>query len=124
MVLNKRRDFENGIRALLREVGLKVGTPSRKDVLHHRRCRLQSLPTLRSTRQRNRRSSALISLKLACIPRARMSALSRTLRPLASRRRPTRFQMPRTREHDSKASAACWFELCSQPGRVEDVHPA
>jgi hypothetical protein len=31
MVLNKRRDVENGIRALLREVGLKVGTPSRKD---------------------------------------------------------------------------------------------
>ena len=31
MVLNKRRDVENGVRALLREVGLKVGTPSRKD---------------------------------------------------------------------------------------------
>ena len=31
MVLNKRRDIENGIRALLREVGLKVGMPSRKD---------------------------------------------------------------------------------------------
>ena len=31
MVLNKRRDLENGIRALLREAGLKVGTPSRKD---------------------------------------------------------------------------------------------
>ena len=31
MVLNKRRDVESGIRALLREVGLKVGTPSRKD---------------------------------------------------------------------------------------------
>ena len=31
MVLNKRRDVENSIRALLREVGLKVGTPSRKD---------------------------------------------------------------------------------------------
>ena len=30
-MLNKRRDVENGIRALLREVGLKVGTPSRKD---------------------------------------------------------------------------------------------
>jgi transposase len=30
MVLNKRRDLENGIRTLLREVGLKVGTPSRK----------------------------------------------------------------------------------------------
>lgn len=29
MVLNKRRDVENGIRALLREVGLKVGTSSR-----------------------------------------------------------------------------------------------
>ena len=31
MVLNKRRDVENAIRALLREAGLKVGTPSRKD---------------------------------------------------------------------------------------------
>jgi transposase len=31
MVVNKRRDVENGLRALLREVGLKVGTPSRKD---------------------------------------------------------------------------------------------
>lgn len=31
MVLNKRRDVENGIRALLREAGLKVGTPSRRD---------------------------------------------------------------------------------------------
>jgi transposase len=31
MVLNKRRDVEHGICALLREVGLKVGTPSRKD---------------------------------------------------------------------------------------------
>lgn len=30
MMLNKRRNVENGIRALLREVGLKVGTPSRK----------------------------------------------------------------------------------------------
>ncbi len=30
MVLNKRQDVENGIRALLREAGLKVGTPSRK----------------------------------------------------------------------------------------------
>jgi transposase len=29
-VLNKRRDIENGIRALLREAGLKMGTPSRK----------------------------------------------------------------------------------------------
>jgi transposase len=32
MVFNRRRDVENGISALLREVGLKVGTPSRKDV--------------------------------------------------------------------------------------------
>jgi transposase len=31
MVLNRRRDIENGVRALLREAGLKVGTPSRKD---------------------------------------------------------------------------------------------
>ena len=31
MVLNKRREVENGVRALLREVGLKVGTQSRKD---------------------------------------------------------------------------------------------
>jgi transposase len=31
MVLNKRRDVENGIRALLREAGLKLGTPSRKE---------------------------------------------------------------------------------------------
>jgi transposase len=31
MVLNKRRDVENGVRALLREAGLKVGTPSRKN---------------------------------------------------------------------------------------------
>jgi transposase len=31
MVLNKRRDVENGGRALLREAGLKVGTPSRDD---------------------------------------------------------------------------------------------
>jgi transposase len=31
MVLNKRRDVENGICALVREVGLKVGTPNRKD---------------------------------------------------------------------------------------------
>jgi transposase len=30
MVLNKRRDVENDIRALLREAGLKLGTPSRK----------------------------------------------------------------------------------------------
>lgn len=31
MLLNKRRDLENGVRALLREAGLKVGAPSRKD---------------------------------------------------------------------------------------------
>ena len=31
MALNKWHDVENGIQALLREVGLKVGTPSRKD---------------------------------------------------------------------------------------------
>ena len=31
MVVNKRRDVENGVRALLREAGLKVGTPSRKN---------------------------------------------------------------------------------------------
>jgi hypothetical protein len=30
MRLNKRRDVENGIQALLREAGLKVRTPSRK----------------------------------------------------------------------------------------------
>ena len=30
LLLNKRRDVENGIRALLREVALKAGTPSRK----------------------------------------------------------------------------------------------
>jgi transposase len=30
MVINKRRDVENGVRALLREAGLKVGTPSRR----------------------------------------------------------------------------------------------
>ena len=30
MLLNKRRDVENGIRALLREVVLKVGTPGPK----------------------------------------------------------------------------------------------
>ena len=29
--VNKRRDVENGVRALLCEAGLKVGTPSRKD---------------------------------------------------------------------------------------------
>ena len=28
LVLNKMRDVENGMRALLREAGLKVGTPS------------------------------------------------------------------------------------------------
>src|SRR6476469_5354620 len=32
MVLNKRRDVENGLRALLREAGLKVGAPSRCDL--------------------------------------------------------------------------------------------
>lgn len=32
MILGKRRDVENGIRALLREAGLKVDTPSRKNV--------------------------------------------------------------------------------------------
>ncbi len=31
LLLNKRRDVENGIRALLREAGPKLGTPSRKD---------------------------------------------------------------------------------------------
>jgi transposase len=31
MLVNKRRDVENGVRALLREAGLKVGTPSRRD---------------------------------------------------------------------------------------------
>jgi transposase len=31
LMLNKRRDVENGVRALLREAGLKVGTPSSKD---------------------------------------------------------------------------------------------
>jgi transposase len=31
LMLNKRRDVENGVRALLREAGLKVGTPSRRD---------------------------------------------------------------------------------------------
>jgi transposase len=30
MVLNKLRDLENGVRALLREAGLKLGTPGRK----------------------------------------------------------------------------------------------
>jgi transposase len=30
-LLNKRRDVENGVRALLREAGLKLGTPSRKN---------------------------------------------------------------------------------------------
>lgn len=31
LLLNKRRDIENGVRALLREAGLKLGSPSRKD---------------------------------------------------------------------------------------------
>jgi hypothetical protein len=31
MVVNKRRDVENGLRTLLREAGLKVGTVSRKN---------------------------------------------------------------------------------------------
>ena len=31
LLLNKRRDVENGVRALLREAGLKLGTPSRRD---------------------------------------------------------------------------------------------
>ncbi len=31
LLLNKRRDVENGIRALLREAGLKLGTPGRRD---------------------------------------------------------------------------------------------
>jgi transposase len=31
LVLNKRRDVENGVRALLREAGLKVGTPARNE---------------------------------------------------------------------------------------------
>jgi transposase len=31
MVLNKRRDLGNGVRALLREAGLKIGTPSRRN---------------------------------------------------------------------------------------------
>jgi hypothetical protein len=39
MMLNKRRDVENGVRALLREAGLKVGTPS------------QNLPAPRSMRR-------------------------------------------------------------------------
>ena len=30
LVLNKMRDVENGLRALLREAGLKLGTPARK----------------------------------------------------------------------------------------------
>ena len=47
--LNKRRDVENGVRALLREVGLKVGTPSRKDHEHrqtpgHGACPCRSRP--------------------------------------------------------------------------------
>ncbi len=31
LVLNKLRDIENGLRALLREAGLKLGTPARKE---------------------------------------------------------------------------------------------
>ena len=31
LVLNKMRDLENGLRALLREAGLKLGTPARKE---------------------------------------------------------------------------------------------
>jgi transposase len=31
IVLNKRRDVENGLRALLREAGLKLGAPSRRN---------------------------------------------------------------------------------------------
>jgi transposase len=31
LVLNKMRDLENGLRASLREAGLKLGTPARKD---------------------------------------------------------------------------------------------
>ena len=31
LVLNKMRDVENGLRALLREAGLKLGTPARKE---------------------------------------------------------------------------------------------
>ena len=32
LVLNKVRDVENGLRALLREAGLKLGTPARKEL--------------------------------------------------------------------------------------------
>src|SRR4051812_50159663 len=32
LVLNKMRDLENGLHALLREAGLKVGTPARKEL--------------------------------------------------------------------------------------------
>src|SRR3954451_18407266 len=32
LVLNKMRDLENGLRALLREAGLKLGTPARKEL--------------------------------------------------------------------------------------------
>ena len=32
LVLNKMRDVENGLRALLREAGLKLGTPARKEL--------------------------------------------------------------------------------------------
>ena len=31
LVLNKMRDLENGLRAVLREAGLKLGTPTRKE---------------------------------------------------------------------------------------------
>src|SRR5215217_8559077 len=31
LLLNKMRDLENGLRALLREAGLKLGTPARKE---------------------------------------------------------------------------------------------
>ena len=34
MLLNKRRDVENGIRALLREVGLKVGAQAARTSPH------------------------------------------------------------------------------------------
>ena len=53
MLLNKRRDVENGIRALLREVGLKVGTPSRKD-FGPRVCRATCVDGPRGSRWRRR----------------------------------------------------------------------
>lgn len=37
MVLNKQRDIENEVRAVLREVGLKLGTPTRKLFAAHAR---------------------------------------------------------------------------------------